>query len=173
VKGALMPWIDGLEFLALESAPLSGQWKQWLRKGETVPDDQRELARQTSTLVAFDYVTANWDRWSGGNVGIDKASGMLLYIDNDGAFFDVPPLEGLQRNKKLLEGIDKFSRSFVAKMRELDDEAISKALGEETPGVPLLSAKALAGVSQRRKQLLTIIDAKLSDAGDDAVLAFP
>jgi hypothetical protein len=173
VKGALMPWIDGLSFLALEQAPLSGQWKQWLRKGESVPDDQKELARQISTLVAFDFVTANWDRWSGGNVGIDKASGTLLYIDNDGAFFEVPPAEGLQRNKKLVEGVDKFSRSFVARLKALDDDALDRALGEETPGVPLLSTKALAGVHARRTQLLNLIDAKSGDAGADATLAFP
>jgi hypothetical protein len=173
VKGALMPWIDGLSFLALEQAPLSTQWKTWLRRGETIPDDQKELARQISTLVAFDFVTANWDRWSGGNVGIDKASGTLLYIDNDGAFFEVPPAEGLQRNQRLLDGIDRFSRSFVTRLRALDDDALDGALGEETSGVPLLSAKALAGVHARRTKLLAVIDAKLSDAGADTTLAFP
>jgi len=173
VKGALMPWIDGLSFLALEQAPLAAQWKQWLRRGESIPDDQKELARQISTLVAFDFVTANWDRWSGGNVGIDKATGTLLYIDNDGAFFEVPPAEGLLRNKRLIEGVDKFSRAFVARLRTLDDDALDRALGEETPGVPLLSAKALAGVHARRKQLLELIDAKAGDAGEGATLAFP
>ena len=173
VRGALMPWIDGLSFLALEQAPLSAEWKQWLRRSESIPDDRQELARQISTLVAFDFVTANWDRWSGGNVGIDKATGTLLYIDNDGAFFEVPPSEGLQRNKKLLDGVDKFSRSFVVRLKALDDDALDHALGEETPGVPLLSAKALAGVHARRKQLLELIDAKSADAGADATLAFP
>lgn len=172
VKGALIPWIDGLSFLALESAPLSGQWKQWLRKGGAVPEDQRELARQISTLVAFDFLTGNWDRWSGGNVGIDKASGMLLYIDNDGAFFEVPPQEGLQKNEKLLRAVDKLSRGFVTRLRALDDEALARALGEESPGVPLLSHKALAGVSARRERLLQIVDAKLLDAGE-ATFAFP
>ncbi|MDB4936591.1 MAG: hypothetical protein JWP87_3563 [Labilithrix sp.] len=173
VKGALVPWIDGLAFLELERAPLSVQWKQWLRRGETIPDDQKELARQISTLVAFDFVTANWDRWSGGNVGIDKPSGTLLFIDNDGAFFDVPPREGLERNEKLLDGVDKFSRSFIDEMKELDEGAMKRALGEETAGVPLLSEKALAGVLQRRKQLLQLVDAKASDAGADATFAFP
>ena len=173
VKGALMPWIDGLSFLALEQAPLATQWKQWLRRGETIPDDRRNLARQISTLVAFDFLTANWDRWSGGNVGIDEAKGTLLFIDNDGAFFDVPPAEGLARNQRLLDGVDRFSRSFVASLRALDDEALDRALGEETPGVPLLSAKALAGVHARRTKLLAVIDAKTSDAGADPTFAFP
>jgi hypothetical protein len=173
VKGALVPWIDGLKFLALEQAPLSAQWKQWLVRGTTIPDDKRELARQISTLVAFDFMTANWDRWSGGNVGVDEATGALLYIDNDGAFFEVPPREGLARNERLLEGVDRFSRSFVARLRALDDAALAAALGEETPGAPLLSAKALAGLLQRRKALVEIVDAKANAAGDAETFAFP
>jgi hypothetical protein len=173
VKGALIPWIEGLEFLALERAPLAGQWKAWLKKGGSIPDDQRELARQLSTLVLFDFVTGNWDRWSGGNVGVDKATGTLLYIDNDGAFYERPPLDGLERSKKLLRGVDRLSRTFVASLRALDDVALGQALGEEAPGLPLLSAKALAGVAQRRKELLDLIDAKLADGGEAATFAFP
>ena len=55
-------------------------------------------------------------------------------------------------------------------MRELDDVPLTQALGEESPGLPLLSAKALAGVLHRRKQLLQILDAKTAD---DALLSFP
>lgn len=172
VKGALIPWIPDLAFLALEQAPLSGEWKQWLRKGAPLPDDKRDLAQQISTLVAFDYVTGNWDRWSGGNVGLEKDTGTLLYIDNDGAFFEVPPQEGLQRNKKLLVGIDRFSRGFIARMRLLDEAEITRAIGDEAPGVPLLSGKALAGVFQRRKELLEVVDAKLKTAGEAVTFEF-
>jgi hypothetical protein len=173
VKGALIPWIDGLELVALETAPTAANWKRWLRRGEPIPEDQRELARQISTLIAFDFVTGNWDRWSGGNVGIDKKTGTLLFIDNDGAFFEIPPADALRRNRTLVEGVDKLSRGFVQRLRALDDEELARAIGEEEAGVPLLSAKALGGVSLRRRELLAIVDRKLSDAGDDATLAFP
>lgn len=123
--------------------------------------------------MAFDFLTANWDRWSGGNVGFDKPSGTVLYIDNDGAFYESPPRDGLQRNKKLLDGIDRFSRSFVARMKALDDAALTRAFGEESPGVPLLSERALDGVLARRKRLLAVIDAKTRDAGEEATFAFP
>jgi hypothetical protein len=173
VKGALIPWIPELSFLALEQAPLSGEWKAWLRRGSTIPDDKRELARQISTLVAFDYMTGNWDRWSGGNVGLDKATGSLLFIDNDGAFFEVAPEEGLQRNKKLLAGVDRFSSGLVKELRYLEDAEIMRALGEESSGVPLLSQKALAGVFRRRAELLEVVDAKLKAGGEAETYLFP
>ena len=170
VKGALIPWIDGLGFVELAR---DATWKTWLRRDGVVPDDQRTRAQEISTLVCFDFLTGNWDRWSGGNVGLDKPTGRLLFIDNDGAFFELPPTDALQKNKRLLTGIDRFSRSFVERVRALDDAALDRAIGEESPGVPLLSTKALAGVHQRRKELLAILDAKRADAGDDALLPFP
>lgn len=169
VKGALIPWIDGLGFVELER---DATWKTWLTRDAAIPSDQRARAQEISTLVCFDFLTGNWDRWSGGNVGLDKANGRLLFIDNDGAFFEAPPADALQKNKRLLAGVDRFSRSFVDRLRALDDEALDRVIGEESPGVRLLSAKALQGLKRRRRDLLAVIDAKRPDAGDD-LFAFP
>lgn len=166
VKGAIMPWIDGLDFVALERAPLSTQWKAWLAKDGRIAPEDRTRAMEISSLVAFDFVTGNWDRWSGGNVGLDPTTKRLLFIDNDGAFFDVPPLDGLARNEKLLRGVDKLSRSFVEALERLDDEALARVLGDEASGAPLLGPKAFAGVVARRKKLLEILHTKM-DAGDE------
>ncbi|MBX3188431.1 MAG: hypothetical protein KF819_15545 [Labilithrix sp.] len=172
VRGALIPWIDDLDFIAFEKEPWWTRWRTWLRRDEPIPEDQKDLARQASNLVVFDFLSGNWDRWSGGNVGWNKERAKLLYIDNDGAFFEVPPRDALAKNEKLLRAIDRFSRSFIAKIRELDDGALAKIFGDEREGAPLLSPKALAGVVDRRRQLLEILDAKASDAGVDA-LSFP
>jgi hypothetical protein len=179
VKGALIPWIADLSFVALEQAPLSIEWKNWLKRASWVAESKRGRAREISTLVAFDYLTGNWDRWSGGNVGLDKATGSLLYIDNDGAFFEVAPEDGLQRNKKLLAGIDRFSRAFITRLRSLDDAAITQAIGDEIPAadgkaaVPLLSPRALAAMLKRRVELLDLVDAKLEAAGETETYFFP
>ena len=173
VKGAIIPWIDKLEFLPLESEPWRSRWRAWLTSGATIPDDQKVLARDVSTMLAFDWLTGNWDRWSGGNIGFDSTRGTLLYIDNDGAFFDAPPADALAKSRRLVEGVDRWSTSFVTRLRSLDEAALGRALGEESPGAPLLGDKALAGVVHRRAELLRIVDAKIGDAGADATLAFP
>lgn len=171
-RGAIVPWIDRLEILPIERDDWRTKWKAWTGAGE-VPDDDRALAAQISTLIAFDYVTGNWDRWSGGNVGIDRAAGRLLFIDNDGAFFETPPPEALARNERTLRAVDRFSRAFIDRLRALDDAALVAAIGEESPGKPLLSTAALAGVSTRRRALLAVIDGKRAAAGDEATFAFP
>lgn len=173
VKGAIMPWIDGLQFLPLESEPWRSRWKAWLRRGEAIPDAERGLAADASTLVCFDWMTGNWDRWSGANVGFDEAKHRLLFVDNDGAFYEAPPKDGLARTKRLLDGIDRFSRAFVAHVRALDDARLAAALGDERPGAPLLSKRALAGVTERRAELVRVIDAKIAAIGEAEALAFP
>lgn len=172
VRGAIMPWIDDLDFIALEKEPLLSEWKAWMKKDAVVPEDKKRLAADTSAMICFDWLTANWDRWSGGNVGWSKNGRHLLFVDNDGAFFEVPPKDGLERTKKLLLAMDRFPRALVEKIRALDEATLAEIVGEESKFVPLLSPKVFAGVIERKKELVAIVDAKISDGGGDA-LFFP
>lgn len=173
VKGAILPWIDGLDFLPLEKDPWWSRWRAWLKRGEGVPEDQKELAADASAMVCFDWITGNWDRWSGGNVGFDKEKNRLLFVDNDGAFFDAPPKDGLERTKRLLDAIDRFPRAFVGRLRALAGGKLAAAIGDEREGAPLLSAKAIAGAEQRLAELVKTIDAKIASAGEAETLFFP
>lgn len=172
VRGALIPWMKGLEFIALESDEWLPKWRAWLKVGTDIPADQRDLAAQISTVLAFDQVTGNWDRWSGGNIGIDRAhkpSATLLYVDNDGAFFDPPPVKEMKWPTSLFDATERFSRRFVSALRALD---LAKAMSDETPGEPLLSRRVLAQTEARRKHVLAAIDAKIAKLGAENVLPF-
>ena len=171
VHGALMPWIDKLEFIALESPAEAARWKKELQAGAELPEDRRMLDAQISTLIVFDALTGNWDRWSGGQIGIDHVINMLLFVDNDAAFFEpIPPAFAAQMT--LLRGTGRFSRSLVSRLRSIDALVIADALGDEEPGTPLLSARAVADVDRRRKEILAIIDDKIAALGETAVLFF-
>lgn len=171
-KGALIPWIDGLASWPVERAPLRSDVRRWLTAGAAIPADKVELARQASTLVAFDHLTGNWDRYSGGNVGIDRDRQLVLYVDNDAAFMAAPPPEGLRRNRARLDATDRFSRSLVAAVRALDEEAIAERLGEGSPGEPLVSRAVVSLVARRAKELVAVVDAKTAERGEDETLFF-
>jgi hypothetical protein len=169
VRGAIIPWIKGLEFSDVDQRAAIDAWRAQLRASGPLPDDRRALLAQISTMLAFDRVTGNWDRWSGGNVGLDRAKGELLFVDNDGAFFDPPPAKALAWPNELASGVDRFSRRLVDGLATLDVRA---AVGDEAPGKPLLSARVIAQTEARRAALVTRIDAKRKALGDDAVLVF-
>jgi hypothetical protein len=172
VHGALMPWIDKLEFTPVESPAEKARWQKWLKNGGEIADADKSEAAQLSTLVVFDCLTGNWDRWSGANVGIDRATSTLLFVDNDAAFFDpIPPAFAPQL--ALLKTVDKFSRALVARLRMLDALVLADAFGEEEPGTPLLPARVVAAADQRRKDVLAAIDEKIKSLGEGSVLSFP
>lgn len=148
VHGMFTEWIDDYAVLPLESEK---EWRTWLKKDGAIPDDKKELARAISTMIFFDYVIGNWDRWSGANVATSR--GKVLYVDNDGAFFEAPPKDGLARTKRHLEGVDRFSKSFAERLRAVSDDEIAKA-------IDVVSKKAIDGVLARRKEALAIIEQK-------------
>jgi hypothetical protein len=172
VRGAVIPWIDGLQFWPLDKEPLRSQVQGWLRVDGTIPPEQLELARQASTLALFDFLTSNWDRYSGGNVGLDKAGQTVLFIDNDAAFMAGPPKDALAKNEALVAGIDRFSRSVVERLRALDDAGLARTFGEETPGRALLEPAVVKGVAERRTKLLALIDRKVASTGEPRTLYF-
>ena len=172
VRGALIPWIVGLKFLALESEPKRSEWRGWLSGSASIPPDKLSFAAQISTMVVFDYLTGNWDRWSGGNVGADETGQKVLFIDNDGAFFDPPPPEPLAKQRALVRDDHRFSKSFIGALRTLEPSVAKTAMGDDEPGEPLLSTKMLSGLEERRKDVLTMVDAKIAKEGESAVLPF-
>lgn len=172
VRGAIIPWIEHLTFVPLDAEPLRSSSRGWLEANATVPDDKKKLAGQLSTMIVFDYLTGNWDRWSGGNIGMQEGHDTLLFIDNDGAFFDPPPPAPLAKQLALLKEDARYSRSFVTALRSLDSESTRAAFGELRPGEPLLSAHVLEGVEVRRRTALAIIEAKVASHGERSVLVF-
>ncbi|MFO0674060.1 MAG: hypothetical protein U0235_31320 [Polyangiaceae bacterium] len=68
VPGALIPWIEDLEVIRLESDPWKSRWRGWLLAGAEIPASDRAMAAGIATMIVFDGVTGNWDRWSGANV---------------------------------------------------------------------------------------------------------
>lgn len=173
VHTALIPWIANLDFLPLETSEWRTKWSSWLRKGQSLTAEDKALAAQISTMLVFDYLTGNWDRLSGGNVGWDRDGKRILFIDNDGAFFESPPAASLEAQWRQLERVDRFSRSLTARLRQLDGlPALRRALGEEAEGAPLLPDSILRGVDARRQKVLQLIDARLQVQGEPETLFF-
>ena len=168
IRGALIPWIPNLKLSDIDHEPALSAWRAWLSTDAPVPEGSAKLAAQISTMLVFDYLTSNWDRWSGGNIGFDEPSGTLLFIDNDGAFYETPSVANLSAQLARIQTVRRFSKSFVAALHAFDAPALAAAVGDETPGVPLISAKILAATDARRLRVLAAIDAEIARDGERA-----
>jgi hypothetical protein len=173
VRGAFVDWIPDYRVLPLEESTWRARWEPWMiDPSARVPKGERALASAISTMLAFDYLTANWDRWSGANVARAGADGDVLYVDNDGAFYERPNPESLDRQLAFLRRVVRFSRRFVGAVRALDEPRLAEAFGEERPGEPLLPPAVVAAVEERRRTLLRVVDERLARSGERSTLAF-
>jgi hypothetical protein len=169
--GAAIYWVTGMRSVGLEDVPT---WASWVRDGE-IPAGRNLLAGDLSAMAVFDMLVANWDRFSGGNFPVDATRTRALLRDNDRAF-STPLLE--RRYEKLLLRLtetERFSRSLVERLGELDEEAIRSELALDPSHTvdPLLSDAQIDDLLARRATILSHIAALIEERGEPDVLVFP
>jgi hypothetical protein len=172
LRGALIPWIADYQVLALERADWRAKWTAWLTTETLIDPRDEPLASAISTMLVFDYLTANWDRWSGANIAQSASTGTVLFVDNDGAFYAHPSPTLLDQQLALLKKIVRFSKSFIHGLRGLRESDLPKVFGVEFAGEALLPDRVVRGVAARMKTVLTLVDARVDRAGEAATLAF-
>jgi hypothetical protein len=171
VPGAAIYWIKGLRYMEAEN---EGSWRSWLRGGE-IPSSKTTLARDLSTMVVFDFLIGNWDRFSGGNLSID-ASGRRAYLrDNDRSFSTPLPERQYQKLLDRLTRTERFSETMFRRLMALDEAAIGAELARDPSheANPILSDAQIADVLDRRATILSHIAALIEERGAEQVLVFP
>jgi hypothetical protein len=168
---AAIYWVKRMRRIGLEHTE---RWSAWLSDGD-IPSGKRELARDLSTMVVFDFLIGNWDRLSGGNLSTDVTRSRAVLRDNDRAF-STPLLP--RRYDRLLAALtrtERFSSSVVEKLLELDEPMLRDELSEDPSHArtPLLDDRQITELFERRATILSYIGALIEERGDDSVLVFP
>lgn len=177
VWGAVVFWVPGLRDLELDTPRGMVEWSRWLAHDAGVLSvDEASLAGDLATMLCFDYLIANVDRWSGGNVRADRTGQRVIIRDHNLAF--VSPLPRAQHERMLgqVRRVERFSRSFVDGLRALDEHRLREVLAVDPTmpeGTQLLDAAQVRGVLDRRATLLSRVAALLDAYGEVEVLAFP
>jgi hypothetical protein len=187
IEVAAIYWIEDLQDLGLESFTMTQRAFGWLKIDGEAPPERAQLAKQLSTMIAFDYLIGNWDRWSGGNLK-GTAAGDFLYMRDHDAGFAGRISEPLQR--RMLEPVQRtqrYSRSFVQAVRALDRETLIRELSRDPllaehirldaspgpqPARPVLDQRVFDQLFDRRDTLLTYIKALIEEHGEKRVLSF-
>lgn len=133
--------------------------------------DRERRAAELSSLVAFDFLIHNADRWGGRftNVRTRGLDGPLIYLDNAAGF--------ARRRARVamldlrLAFVERFEASFVRGVRRFDGASLRARLLAD-PLAPLLDEEQLAHLEERRRALLAHVDALIAARGEAAVLAW-
>jgi hypothetical protein len=147
-------------------------WRRLLRIGARIPEDDRALVEQISTMTLFDFVIDNIDRWSGGNVRVAPGGRDVYFMDNTMSFTN--DVHGHRKGQRYLERVHVFSRRLVTRLRALTEAELRAALVPDGGAFELLLTDSeIRAVLGRRDAALAHIDRLIARHGEDAVLAFP
>jgi hypothetical protein len=163
-----IPVIKNSGFDTPEGQKLS---QTWLTQGQPIPPDQEGMAAQLSNLFVFDMLTANPDRYSGGNMKMSADGKQLYFMDNTMAFFVG---EGNQRTRDVLLRTQRFSKALYEALPNVTVAALTRALADEggTP-IEILTPPEIAAVVARREIVRRHIDSLIKEYGAAKVLCFP
>jgi hypothetical protein len=147
-------------------------WAEYLQAGAAIPGELRPMLAQLATVIVFDVVIDNSDRWSGNNTQGSPDDRVLYFMDNTLAFSQYTL--GHAANLSRLYRIQRFPRGLVGKLRALTAESVAAALGsgDDLLG-PLLTEAEIRAMLSRRDHVLEYVDRLSAELGDDAVLALP
>lgn len=177
IVGELSWWIPVIKTASvggfdIDSVEGMVTWKRMLKVGAEIPAEDRQVVEQLSTMLLFDFLINNPDRWSGGNAKVSEDGRTLYFMDNTMSFGAHP--KAARRVRLYFQRAQTFSRSVVAKLRALDEDQVERALAEDTgPFEVLLTKDELEAMFSRRDIALSYIDELIAEHGEESVLAFP
>lgn len=129
-----------------------------------------ELARQISSLLIFDYLTNNWERFATSPADYGAANPAIdgiLYSRNNGDAFQP---RASRRVQGRFEWTTRFSQSTVTTIRGLDPQLTAAVLFPEE----LAADRARRDVMwSQRTDFLRRLDELIARHGEDEILAFP
>ena len=177
VSGEVSWWIPQISDMMIGShrvdEPLGmADWVPMLQAGQPTPPEFANTVTQLSTVIVFDVLIDNADRWTGNNTKCSPDQRVLFFMDNTLAFSNFTL--GHQTNLIPLQRISKFSKTFVKRLRTLTYASITQALAvPDDPLAPLLEPGEIRALLARRDHLLGYIDALSAELGENAVLSLP
>jgi hypothetical protein len=188
VRGAFIWWVPG----GLEPIDPPTTWAHWLRVepggfadpfqrprdwsagarvGAATPSDPDRPGRpsELSTMILFDYLTTNVDRWGGDftNVRVRGDGGALVYLDN-GAGFTAGPRARIPLMDARLHTLQRFDRAIIERIRGLDRIRLEARMADD-PLAPILNERQLEHLEERRRHLLEHVEATVERFGEEAV----
>lgn len=177
VYGELSWWIPVIDRAAVDGYEIDTTngivtWKRYLTVGNAIPEQSATLMAQISSMVLFDFVINNPDRWSGANARVSPDGRTLYFMDNTMSFGPDP--DGHRKCRIYLKRSQKFSRSLVSALRNVTVQQVRAILGEDRgPYEYLLTDLEIAMFVKRRDFALIYVDELIAEHGENAVLVFP
>jgi hypothetical protein len=141
-------------------------WDRWAAAAGPVPGEDTALLRDYVEMLVLDYLSATVAR----RTAMRDRSAIVL-ADNGLAFPPHVDQSSIDRLLRRLRAVARFPRGLQDALLRLD-RARTASLFHEGPFAGwLLSPRALVDLDERRAALLTLLEARVAERGESAVLS--
>jgi hypothetical protein len=170
--GVVMYWIPEVKESGLDTAEGLAAGAQWLNQAVPLPHEKKRVAAQLSSLILFDFLISNPDRYSGGNMKMSPDGMNLYFMDNTMAFFLDP--EGNGKTRPALQRTQRFSRRLYRALERVTVPTLERELAAEKDSpYEILTPSEVRAVVARRDVAKKHIEGLVALYGEANVLVFP
>ena len=170
IAGEASYWIPVIKDCEFDTPDGHLEMIGWLTQGEPVPFQYRSLAAQVAVMVVFDFLIANPDRRSGGNMKTSEDGSQLFFMDNTMSFFLDP--EGTEKNRQVFLKSQRFSRGLNLALGRVEIPTLRRLM-REPDGTDVLTEAEIRAVVRRREFVQRTVASLIKQYGERNVLWFP
>ena len=172
VPGVAIFWLPVLRTTFLDSPRHRGTWQPWMEASGPMPTGRdATLAAEIASVLVFDYLEANEDRWNDANIRADE-NDHLVFRDNNVGWFTTK-MEDLTWGRTNLYGTQRFPRALIAALERATPDALAAEIARANAGIPLIDARTLRAYGARRDVVLEYVRTLRARFGDERVLVWP
>lgn len=153
--------------IALHGSAEATAWERWASSSAAVPEERARLLRDFVEALVLDYLAAFEAR---GEALYLPDEGALALTDNRGAFPLRPDADLVARLLRRLRGVARFPRELRSALVRLDRARAAQALAPGGFDTWLVPPRSLLDLDERRASLLSLIDARIEERGEERVL---
>jgi hypothetical protein len=160
-EGRVIDWNSSNEVLAFRS---------WVEGRASVPERGRPLASAYLEAIVLDYLAGNVERRT---AMMGPGDPPLYLLENATAFPDHPDHGNLDIRLDQLKKVTRFPRGFFARLYAFDKAAAESALHRGSFATWLVSARPIVLMMERRRAVLSLLEARAAEIGEDSALSLP
>jgi hypothetical protein len=164
VEGAAIVWMPILRRTNLHTAEARDQWNPWLDPRQEIPAANFTRATQIASLIVFDYLQANFDRWNSANVPQDEHDDLVFRDNNRGWYMQNLRLTG----RGGIDGIRRIPASLLSAVERTPGEVLARRT--VASDFRILRETQVREYEVRRRALLARVQAAITEYGRDHVV---
>jgi hypothetical protein len=152
------------------SGPDAAAWRSWAEGRATVPPERQGLVLAYVEALVLDFVTANVGRRL---VTLDATKSSFYLRENGGAFNERADPRALDNILTQLKRVNRFPKRIIDRLRAFDRAEADRTLRAGPFTSWLVATRPLSEMMERRRAVVSLIDARMAELGEAGVVLVP